>query len=273
MARQSSSRLRTRAAALLAMASTASAMSLSNFQIITNSQVPLSCLVAYNTPILGCSDSDFTKGNACSAVCARGLQSVEDTVASICKGVTISSTTILGQVLSGNLVEKLCPSGTAAATTVSPPKSPQSTRSIGTFQPIPTQTTLRTSTTRSSSSSSSSTSSTSTAEDDADTETSTSSEPAAEPTENAQPTTQVVAPAPAPAPAVTNSPSMGQTTGAQQTKAAPPQTADDGSPGGGSPFDTIATVSSGASRQQLVVGVRWLEACLLANVFVFLLLR
>ncbi|KAB5570627.1 hypothetical protein GE09DRAFT_714462 [Coniochaeta sp. 2T2.1] len=271
MARQSSSRLRTRAAALLAMASTASAFSLSNFQIVTNSQVPLSCLVAYNTPILGCSDADFTKGNACSAVCARGLQSVEDTVASICRGVTVSSTTILGQVLSGNLVEKLCPSGTAAATTVSPPKSPQSTRSIGTFQPIPTQTTLRTSTTTRSSSSSSSTSSTSTAEDDADTETSTSSEPAAEPTEDAQPTTQVVAPAPAPA-VVTNTPSMGQTTGAQQTKAAPPQTADDGSPGGGSPFDTIATVSSGASRQQLVV-VRWLEACVLANLFVFLLLR
>ncbi|OIW33580.1 hypothetical protein CONLIGDRAFT_711462 [Coniochaeta ligniaria NRRL 30616] len=247
------------------MASTASAMSLSNFQLITSSQVPLGCILAYNTPILGCSNADFTQGNTCSASCARALQRIEDALISVCGDATVPSTSVLGMALSGGLVELLCPSGKTTTTASQPSVSQsstaavvitQTTRQIGTFSPIPTPTTLQTSTTTSSSS----------AEEDSETEAQTStssSEPEPQPTETIQ-ATEV-----APAPAVTSSPagSPTQTTGAQQTKA-PPQTTSDRGSGGGSPFD-IATVASGS--QQLTV--RWLEVLLLSNAFMLLLWR
>lgn len=261
-----------RVADLLAMASTASAMSLSNFQIITSSQVPLACILAYNAPILGCSNADFTSGNTCSAGCVRALQRIEDALASVCGDANVPSTSLLGQALSGGLVEKLCPSGQTTTTTTSRPSVSQSstaaivitqtTRQIGTFSPIPTPTpsTLQTSTTTTSSSST---------EEDSDTEaqTSTSSpESEPQPTETTETTqTTQVAPAPIVTSSVGGSPT--QTTGAQQTKA-PPQTTSDNVPGGGSPFD-VATVVSGSQR----LTARWLEGFLIANFFFFLLWR
>jgi len=276
MTRQSRSRRQIRMANILAMASTASALSLSNFQLITSSQVSLGCILAYNAPILGCSSaSDFTQGaqgNVCSAGCKRALQSVEDALTTVCGNANVPSTSVLGRALSHGLVELLCPSGkatTASAQNVGPSSTAavvitQTTRQIGTFSPIPTPTTLKTSKTTSSSSSSSSSSSTDD-EGDAETETPTSTSSAeAEPqtTETAE-TTQV-----APAPVVTSSASRPtQTTSAQQTKS-PPQTASDNTLGGGSPFD-IAAVTSGSQR--LSTGL--LEGLLFANAFVFLLLR
>ncbi|KAH8909800.1 hypothetical protein BR93DRAFT_420219 [Coniochaeta sp. PMI_546] len=265
MGRQQMRRRHARVVNLLAMASTASAMSLSNFQLITSSQVPLGCILAYNAPIIGCSNTDFTQGNTCSAGCAKALQRIEDALISVCGDASVPSNSVLGQALSGGLVELLCPSGKTTTTTSRPSVSQsstaaivitQTTRQIGTFSPIPTPTTLRTSTTSSASST----------EEDSETEAQTStssSEAEPQPTETIE-TTQV-----APAPVVTSDSagSPTQTTGAQQTKT-PPQTTSDNVPGGGSPFD-IATVSSGS--QQLTV--RWLDVFLVANAFMFLLWR
>jgi hypothetical protein len=250
-------------------------MSLSNFQLITSSSVPLGCLLTYNAPIVGCSTDDFKKGSTCSAGCVRALQRIEDALEATCEGVSAPARSVLDSALSGSLVDLLCPSGKTVTTTaragqsstagVVVTQSSQSIPRIGTFTPIPPQTTtLLTSTTTTSSSSSTEASST---EDDAGAETSTSSsEPEPQTTETQQ--TTVVAPAPVQttSPSVVANPT--QTTGAQQTNA-PPQSTSDTVLGGGSPFD-VATVSLGSRR---LMDHRWLVALLFANVFVFLLLR
>ncbi|KAK1989167.1 hypothetical protein LZ30DRAFT_776332 [Colletotrichum cereale] len=43
-----------------------SALSLSNFQLITELSVPLGCLLSYNNPISGCQASDFDSRRTCS---------------------------------------------------------------------------------------------------------------------------------------------------------------------------------------------------------------
>ncbi|KAK0722531.1 hypothetical protein B0T26DRAFT_739744 [Lasiosphaeria miniovina] len=102
------------------MASATSAMSLSNFQLITSSTVPISCILAYNTPIRGCSESDFDTERTCSVACVNGLIKVQQTLQAVCDDTSIPDASVLGQVLQGNLVQLLCPgklSTTAAALT------------------------------------------------------------------------------------------------------------------------------------------------------------
>ncbi|KAK5664335.1 hypothetical protein OQA88_556 [Cercophora sp. LCS_1] len=98
------------AAGLLLMASTASALTLSNFQLITSSGTPIACILAYNSVIPGCSLSDFQRDSTCSAACAAGLASTQETVRAVCDGVNAPGTTVLAQALAGNLVGLLCPS-------------------------------------------------------------------------------------------------------------------------------------------------------------------
>ncbi|KAG7290722.1 hypothetical protein NEMBOFW57_000725 [Staphylotrichum longicolle] len=97
---------------LLVLASTASAFSLSNFQVISSTSVPLGCILAYNSPIPGCSMNDFVKGRVCSAACVRGLTRVQLTLQSACYDVNADAATVLGQVLLGNLVALVCPEPT-----------------------------------------------------------------------------------------------------------------------------------------------------------------
>jgi hypothetical protein len=283
MRRQPRSRGQTRVANLLAMASTASAMSLSNFQLITSSQVPLGCILAYNAPIRGCSNAaDFTQGpegNTCSAGCKGALQNVADALTTVCGDANVPSGSVLGQALSGGLVGLLCPSGKTSTTAPAPPQNvghsstvaiviTQTTRQIGTFSQIPTPTTLRRSTTTSSSSSSSS-SDDGDGDDDPDPETESQTSTSSADPEPPHPTeitqTTQVAPVPVVASSVGARPT--QTTSAQQTKT-PPQAAPNNRPGAASPFD-IAAVASGSQRLM----VRWLEGFLFANAFVFILLR
>ncbi|KAK4115266.1 hypothetical protein N656DRAFT_490669 [Canariomyces notabilis] len=110
-------------ALLLLMASTASALSLSNFQVIGSSAVPISCILAYNNEIPGCTVNDFVRGRTCSAECVRGLEEVQETIESVCSNVNAPATSVLGQVLAGNLVNLLCPgaSGDAPMPTIRPP--------------------------------------------------------------------------------------------------------------------------------------------------------
>lgn len=255
-------RRHTRVTHVLVMASTASAMSLANFELITSPQVPLGCILTYDAQLRGCSSSDFTQGQTCSASCSKALQNIQEALVSVCDGVSVPSTSLLGLALSGGLVERLCPSGKAATTSSKPSTAvviTPTTRAIGTFSSIPAApTTLQKSTTTSSSS-------TDVQESETEAPTSTSSpEAAAQPTETA-PSTDV-----APAPAVTSSPVANppHTTKAQQTKA-PPQTGSDKDSGGGSPFDIARASSSGAPH---LTG-RWLEGFLFAYVLLFWLWR
>ncbi|KAI0127477.1 hypothetical protein BJ170DRAFT_683318 [Xylariales sp. AK1849] len=72
---------------LLALASTTSALSLANFQLITSSSIPSPCIVAYNTQIEGCTTTDFTKGNLCSTSCMNGVTQEATIVNAICGGL------------------------------------------------------------------------------------------------------------------------------------------------------------------------------------------
>lgn len=251
------------------MASAASAISLSNFQLITSAEVPLSCILAYNSRLAGCSTSDFTQGsdrNTCSAACKKALQNVEDTLTSACGGANVPSSSVLGVALSGGLLGLLCPSGessaTAAATTSDP--SQTTTRHIGTFSPIPPPPTLWTTTTSSSSSSS-------TTDEGSETESQTSATSTERVESQTTETTQTTQAAPPPAVTSSADAKSAQTTSARQTSAPPQTTSDRGpgvaSPGAASPFD-IAAVSSGSQRL-----ADWRpHAFLFANVFFIILL-
>ncbi|KAL1844525.1 hypothetical protein VTK73DRAFT_2355 [Phialemonium thermophilum] len=247
---------------ILAMATTtASAMSLANFQIIGSSAVPLSCILAYNSPIAACSTADFTSSRTCSAACARDLQRVESRLLAVCDGVAAPSASVLGQALLGRLVDLLCPAAAAAA-----PSSTTKTVQEPTAAVVDTSTTTTTSSSPSTTLSSSSTSSSlfqmqtvalpTTADDGAATaagfqQTEPSPPPPVMPAAETQPT----------APLAANSPTQ-RAAGAQQTRAPSPKSsqsaASDGS-GGGSPFDIAAV--SGAGRGALAVW--WLTACAL----------
>ncbi|KAK4217881.1 hypothetical protein QBC37DRAFT_24445 [Rhypophila decipiens] len=109
-------------AALLSLATTASALSLSNFQLITSAQVPLGCILTYNRPIPFCTNADFTRGNnGCSSNCADAIDRLQDMLQNVCGDGDGSSSSILGQAMQGTLVDVLCPnvSGGSPTTTSS----------------------------------------------------------------------------------------------------------------------------------------------------------
>ncbi|KAK3322222.1 hypothetical protein B0H66DRAFT_601689 [Apodospora peruviana] len=98
------SRWTTRAAAaslsFMCMVPTASAFRLSDFMLITSTQVPLGCILAYNNQISGCTARDFTKGSAgCSTACVDGINRIQYTLQAVCGDVSEPATTILGQAL------------------------------------------------------------------------------------------------------------------------------------------------------------------------------
>jgi hypothetical protein len=101
---------------LLGLASTTSALSLANFQVITSSAIPTSCIVAYNSPIEGCATRDFTNGNQCSATCVNGLAETQSNVLSICDGLNVNPQSLLGLTLLGQLLDTLCPGSTTTTT-------------------------------------------------------------------------------------------------------------------------------------------------------------
>ncbi|KAI4866893.1 hypothetical protein F4820DRAFT_234438 [Hypoxylon rubiginosum] len=107
---------------LLAMASTSSALNLSQFQVITSNQIPKRCIRAYQSDIEGCTRNDFTNGKQCSVSCVQGLEETADKINEACGDLNVSSGSLLGIVLSGGLVDTLCPGfqATTVTTTVQP---------------------------------------------------------------------------------------------------------------------------------------------------------
>ncbi|KAK3368173.1 hypothetical protein B0H63DRAFT_71688 [Podospora didyma] len=247
-------------ACLLFVASTASAtsqgLSLSDFEVITSSLVPISCILAYNRPVTGCSTGDFGFGRKCSAECVRGLNRAQSNLESACDGTSVPAASILGQVLQGNLVDLLCPGSSPVTTTSSAPTTAAktSTRSV-----LTSQTTVRptTSTTQSS------TSATTTAiESDIPTFI-----PSSSPTpDTLTPTTFVPSSQPSPT-SIMQVPS----TSANSNSSPGPAEAPIGNGGGGSPFDVLA--SNDGSRRAASKG-KWFQASSVAAILgLWLLLR
>ncbi|KAI1412862.1 hypothetical protein F5Y13DRAFT_38503 [Hypoxylon sp. FL1857] len=124
---------------LLAMASTASALNLSQFQVITSNQIPKLCILAYQNEIKGCTKSDFTGGRQCSASCVKGLQQEQDLIEAACGDLNVSPRSLLGIVLSGGLVNTLCPG--YETTTVTKTVEPSTTiDGFSTVKSVPTTT-------------------------------------------------------------------------------------------------------------------------------------
>jgi len=111
--------------------------SLRSFQVASaESTISNACLQVYNSPIVGCTDTEFLN-SACSAGCVRGVESIQQDIQDACDDVRTDTRTLLGQALLGNLVEVLCESGRTSppapaprpgTTTVSVPTPPAAGR-------------------------------------------------------------------------------------------------------------------------------------------------
>ncbi|KAK4044693.1 hypothetical protein C8A01DRAFT_42597 [Parachaetomium inaequale] len=210
------------------MASTASALSLSQFQPITAATISLGCILAYNAEIPSCSINDFVAGKMCSAPCIRGLERIESRLEGVCNSADVPEISVLGQALLGNLVELLCP-GTAPETPIasSSPSSRSPTSTIITPPRTSSRAPLTFTTVRPPSA----------------TETETEEpEVLSTPTSSASPTTLPDAPPPT---FIQSSPPTSISSSSSATTTAPPP-ADDrrGSTGGGSPFDIVRSDST-----------------------------
>ncbi|OTB08427.1 hypothetical protein M426DRAFT_7742 [Hypoxylon sp. CI-4A] len=130
------------------MASTSSALNLSQFQFITSNQIPKKCIRAYQSDIEGCTLIDFTNGSQCSSSCVEGLEETQEHVQKACGDLNVTPNSLLGLVLSGDLVDTLCPG--FQATTVTETIQPSSTKGgFSTIVPAPTTTSVETSKTSS----------------------------------------------------------------------------------------------------------------------------
>ncbi|KAK3692181.1 hypothetical protein B0T22DRAFT_435498 [Podospora appendiculata] len=218
-------------AGLFCLASTASALSLKNFQLITSPDVSIGCILAYNTQIPVCSPKDFTRGNSCSTGCVNSLGALQTTLQSVCGSAEVSASSLLGQALLGNLQSLLCPSASPT-----PSSSSSSTSSKTTLTTIVVPSTTSTTSTTSTQSSTTTTPS--------QTQEFIPSSSPASPSETPAQTSVNQAPPQSTAPASTAASDPTQTTGAQQS-----DTAADPRAGRGDPFDLFNPgPSSGASR-------------------------
>jgi hypothetical protein len=103
-----------RKAILLTILPLADALSLANFQQITSIFIPITCQLAYDSQIPSCQVSDFNNG--CSSLCQSGLISVANGVSEACSDVSVSSSTLLGIVMDGGIIQALCPIKSAKTT-------------------------------------------------------------------------------------------------------------------------------------------------------------
>ncbi|KAI5863172.1 hypothetical protein GGS23DRAFT_56504 [Durotheca rogersii] len=126
---------------LLAVASTSSALNLSQFQIIVSDQIPKRCIRAYQSEIDGCAVKDFSNGNQCSSKCVKGLEETASLIDDACGDLRVTEQSLLGIVLSGRLVNTLCP-GLDSVTTTSTART-SSTNGFITLVPPPAPTTTR----------------------------------------------------------------------------------------------------------------------------------
>ncbi|KAK4195570.1 hypothetical protein QBC40DRAFT_185523 [Triangularia verruculosa] len=220
-------------------------LSLSDLQLITSNAIPISCILAYNSPIIGCQISDFRQGNPCSIACRQGIRRKEATLGEICSDVDVPVRTLLGLALQGLLEKVLCPApgqGTVVTSSIIPTGTTAvresttattvretTTRGNGAGEEILTFTTVR-----------------------PPTSSVTSSSAAAE-------TTTVTTDRGVESTTATIVPTFVQSAGPSSTTSeeAPAETGGDGEEtvvpnaggGGGSPFDTILAVNAGEGRR------------------------
>ncbi|KAK4152066.1 hypothetical protein C8A00DRAFT_44801 [Chaetomidium leptoderma] len=246
------------------MASMASAISLSNFQLITPSTVSVGCILAYNAQIPSCSIQDFVAENTCSAACARGLVRLQFSLLEICSDANVPATTVLGQILRGNLVELLCPGISSEAPTSSSSRR-SSTPTPTTIIPVvrtSSRAALTFTTVRPASTTTTSTTATETDESDTDISTSTSA------SATTSTSSSSATPFPdRPLPTFVQSQAPTSASSSSSTTTAAPEPTSGSSSGGGSPFDVAS------SDAKLLLPACWRRATVVALGLGLLLLR
>ncbi|KAJ2895060.1 hypothetical protein MKZ38_006967 [Zalerion maritima] len=217
--------------------SVSAAVTLSSFQFIASDGVPLGCIIAYNTPLTGCSEDDFESGSTCSDSCIRSIERATANLASACESVDPADGSLLDLAVSGELLDVLCPNSDDLPATTSSGASSTTTSSRVTtttlrFTTIPTSSS-RTSTTLSSSSS------TPFAADPPQSETTTAAPSTTATVGNGGDDGQQTTTLTDPSSIVTATSTQGEDN-AQETQDFP------GGAGGGSPFDAVQASSDGS---------------------------
>ncbi|KAI2612968.1 uncharacterized protein GGS25DRAFT_143678 [Hypoxylon fragiforme] len=243
--------------ALLAVASSpiASALNMSQFQLITSGQISKRCIRAYQANIDGCKRSDFTDGHLCSASCVAGLQKAADTIEGACGDLSVTSGSLLGIILSGGVVNALCP-GSPGTTTVRVTVQPTSTKG---FSTIPTSTSDDITSTTSSSKKTQSKTTLSISSSDAES-TSLVSTSLPAPSSSTEDTTTTIqtTPSPSPTPSPTATSEAVQTppaTSSASTQEARPKPFIGGSPFDPSPIQDSEAICLGYEARILAVGI------------------
>lgn len=82
------------------------AITLSSFQAIDGFST--ACVNAYNTPLSGCTTSDFSSGQ-CSTTCITFLDSLTNVLNAVCQGSSAYPNTLVGAFFQGEGTATLCP--------------------------------------------------------------------------------------------------------------------------------------------------------------------
>lgn len=92
---------------LLLILPTISAIILTDFQPING--FSSQCTQAYNTPLQGCTQSDFQNGHTCSPTCITFLEALTKMLNTDCKGTSAFPNTLIGLFFSQQGTSTLCP--------------------------------------------------------------------------------------------------------------------------------------------------------------------
>lgn len=87
---------------------TATILTLSKVETIASVGAPLRCVIAYNTPIVGCNAQELGKDNKCSMQCERALEEVQSNIQRDCQGIAVPRNSLVSQAQQGNLIKVLC---------------------------------------------------------------------------------------------------------------------------------------------------------------------
>lgn len=110
-------------AVALLWAPAAAMMTLSSVELLTTISASINCVLAYNTPILGCQINAFVRGNFCTDQCRQALETAQNNIQEACDGLPTPKGSLINEAQNGNLLGALCNNGDKNTPTESPPQT------------------------------------------------------------------------------------------------------------------------------------------------------
>lgn len=105
----------------LLWAHTAAMMTLSSVELLTTISASINCVLAYNTPILGCRIDAFVRGYSCSDQCRQALVTAQNNIREACGDLVTPKGSLIYEAQNGNLLDALCSNRDKNTNTGSPP--------------------------------------------------------------------------------------------------------------------------------------------------------